>query len=311
MVKSERGSGGMPRAAVIALGVSVVLAAFAGPVILIVAVAAVLLIGGFGILLLPLVLFLVIIQGLPLAGIEDLGNADFDDLTQAERSCEETEALLVESNPDSQADRAERIVNGDGKGQLERVTRGSPSGSACTVPNDMLEDMDEAGSVCDVIGPVTIAAQIMYESQFRTDFVGPNGARGVSQVPTEAFERLAEEGADPLDADVSIDVQGRYLCELAGQVQDLVGTGQAAGSVLDMTLAAYDVGIDAVREAKGVPASEDAQSYVVGVRLWFAPMEGVGPPPRKIPLQNGMVDTGPGIPAPPAQEAAPANSPAV
>lgn len=153
MVKSERGSGGMPRAAVIALGVSVVLAAFAGPVILIVAVAAVLLIGGFGILLLPLVLFLVIIQGLPLAGIEDLGNADFDDLTQAERSCEETEALLVESNPDSQADRAERIVNGDGKGQLERVTRGSPSGSACTVPNDMLEDMDEAGSVCDVIGP--------------------------------------------------------------------------------------------------------------------------------------------------------------
>ncbi|MEV0036448.1 lytic transglycosylase domain-containing protein [Streptomyces sp. NPDC050804] len=244
--------------------------------------------GGLGVLLLPLIVIILFFLGLPTG-------TDFDDLSPAEQRCETAERLLG-AEAEDQAERVQAIFLGDGKG-IPELSPGDDGGGGqsvepCTVPAELFQPIVDAGSVCDVIGPVAIAAQIQYETQFDADFVGPNGAQGISQVPPDIFAEL-NPGGDPFDVEQSIVVQGAYLCSLAEQVQQLVDTGQVTGGVLDLALTAYDVGIDAVREAGGVPATEDSQSYVVGVRSWFAPIEGVGPPPRKIPAQPGLSDSGP------------------
>ncbi|MFJ4634003.1 transglycosylase SLT domain-containing protein [Streptomyces sp. NPDC088847] len=129
---------------------------------------------------------------------------------------------------------------------------------------------------------MTIASQIEYESGFDADFIGLDKARGISQVPQEAFTRIEGEKADPFNARKSIDAQGKYLCELSGQIQDLLDQRKVSGNILDLTLSAYHSGLDSVVQAKGVPSTSDAQKYVTGVRTWFASMEGIGPVPRKL-----------------------------
>ncbi|MEU6375360.1 lytic transglycosylase domain-containing protein [Streptomyces sp. NPDC046909] len=251
------------------------------------AVASIFVMGGFGVLLMPLVILIMLFKGLlP----HDFGGGINTDLTPVERICEDLEAAQ-HTPADQLATRTQQIALGDGLGTLEITPPSSSSPSQpCTVPADLYEAIQDAGSVCDVIGPVTIAAQIQYETGFDADFVGPNGAKGVSQVPTDVFERLHKDG-DPLDAKQSIKAQGAYLCELAAQAQSLIDAGEVTGSVLDLTLAAYDVSMDNIRKEHGVPATEEAQSYVIGVRTWFASMEGIGPPPRTMPDGPGLRDT--------------------
>ncbi|MET7609402.1 lytic transglycosylase domain-containing protein [Streptomyces avermitilis] len=249
-----------------------------------------LIVGGLGVLLLPIVIIFMIFNGLSLAGLGGVGDLH-DDFTPVEQRCEDAERRLVGSG-NFDTDRAEKITLGEGRGDLELSPPESFGGTGsqpCTVPADLYEPIQEAGDICDVIGPVTIAAQIQYESGFDPSFVGSNGAKGISQVPSDVFTQLKGD-ADPTDPEESISAQGQYLCSLAEQVQNMVDRQEVTGNVLDMTLAAYDAGIDAVRQAKGVPATNDSQSYVLGVRTWFAPMEGVGPPPRKLANVQGLRD---------------------
>ncbi|MCX4564467.1 lytic transglycosylase domain-containing protein [Streptomyces phaeochromogenes] len=249
-----------------------------------------LIVGGLGVLLLPIVIIFMIFNGLSLSGLGGVGNVN-EDLSAAEQRCEQAERELVDSdNPD--ADRVAKIISGDGRGVLELSPpdiAGNTGNQPCTVPLDLHKEIQEAGDICDVIGPVTIAAQIQYESGFDADFVGSNGAKGISQVPPDVFTQLRGD-ADPTDSDESILAQGQHLCSLADQVQEMVNRQEVTGNVLDMTLAAYDAGIDAVRQAKGVPATNDSQSYIIGVRTWFASMEGVGPPPRKLANVTSLRD---------------------
>ncbi|CAM5662920.1 hypothetical protein SHIRM173S_03703 [Streptomyces hirsutus] len=56
------------------------------------------------------------------------------------------------------------------------------------------------------------------------------------------------------------------------------GSGQRA-TVLDVTLAAYKVGMDAVIEVGGVPQSNDALGYVAAIRAQFAKYAGIAAPP--------------------------------
>ncbi|MFJ9319414.1 lysozyme family protein [Streptomyces globisporus] len=248
-------------------------------------VVVLIVIGGLGVLLLPLVVLFLIFNGLPLG---DFGGGD-NALTPAEQRCESSERILADAAPQAVADRTREVFLGDGKGLLETAPGQEPV-EPCTVPAELFEPIRLAGQVCDAIGPVVIAAQIQYESGFDRDFVGPDGTRGISQVPDDVFTALRGLDADPADPEESIAAQGDFLCELAGEAQTLIDSGQATGSVLDLTLGAYDVGLDAVRDAGGIPATEEAQSYLIGVRTWFAPMEGVGPPPRTYPDQPGLRD---------------------
>lgn len=155
-----------------------------------------------------------------------------------------------------------------------------------------MDPIQNAGELCGAIGPIVIASQIEKESGFNKTLVGPNGEEGISQLPPEIFKQYGKDDDDngktsALDAEDSIMAQGRYLCELAKQGQQLIDDGviQETGedgtsnTSLDLALAAYDVGMDAVKAAKGVPQTNEAQGYVLAIRAQFAKYQGIGAPP--------------------------------
>ncbi|MDQ0578176.1 lytic transglycosylase domain-containing protein [Streptomyces rishiriensis] len=266
----------------------------AAPVGVALVTGVLILVGGLGVLLFPLVIIYMFFHGLSFSGLGSVGDLN-SGLSDAEQRCETSERANLESDSQSAADRASRIITGDGLGKLEvTLSNGAEyaGGEPCTVPPDLYSVINSAGEVCDAIGPVVIAAQIQYESGFDSKFVGPNGAKGISQVPGDVFKRFQGEDADPFEPKESIAAQGKYLCDLSKQIGEMLERNELTGNLLDLTLTAYDVGIGTVRTAQAVPATNESQSYITGVRTWFATMEGVGPPPRKLAGVPGLRDDG-------------------
>ncbi|MFF5143294.1 lytic transglycosylase domain-containing protein [Streptomyces sp. NPDC013157] len=214
------------------------------PVVLLGGVIVIIVIGGFGVILAPLIALITAFGG----GGGGGGQPSADDLIA--------------------------VFQGDGKGELDPAA----------VPADLVDPIQKAGALCDAIGPTVIAAQIERESNFNRTLVGPDGSQGISQLPPAVFARFGEDedgngktsALDPAD---SILAQGRFLCDLAGQAQQLIDSGAANGSVLDLALVGYDRGLDAVRQARGVPKTNEAQGYVAGVRALLAKYEGLVTPP--------------------------------
>jgi hypothetical protein len=217
-------------------------------------IVVIIIIGGFGVILAPLIAIILFFGG---GGGGGGGSA-----------------------PD--ADTVASVFEGDGKGELDPTT----------VPEGMSGPIQDAGKLCPDIGPVVIAAQIEQESGFNADKVGPNGEQGISQLPPEVFARLGKDDdgnrqVSALDPTDSILAQGRYLCELVEEVRPRAVPGQPMQDVLSLALAAYDVGVGAVREANGVPQTNESQQYVLGIRAQFATYQGIVPPlPSTSPSQT-------------------------
>ncbi|WP_045296270.1 MULTISPECIES: lytic transglycosylase domain-containing protein [Streptomyces] len=242
------------------------------PLALLGALVVIIIIGGFGVLLAPLIALILLFSG---GGGGGDGSAGADD-----------------------ADEVIAVFNGDGKGELD----------TSTVPEDLADPIEEAGGLCEEIGPVVIASQIERESGFNAELVGENGETGISQLPPAVFEKYGEDDDDndetsALDAEDSIMAQGRYLCDLAEEARRMIEANEATGSVLDLALAGYHVGTDAVRAAKGVPQTNEAQGYVLAIRAQFAKYAGVAaPPPGATP--GVTPGTGPGPTGSPSASAA-------
>ncbi|MEU9413145.1 transglycosylase SLT domain-containing protein [Streptomyces sp. NPDC048281] len=166
----------------------------------------------------------------------------------------------------------------DGTGPLE----------ADSVPEDLLQVIRDAGNQCTQIGPIVIAAQIQQVSGWNRSLVGPNGREGISQMPPDKFTKFGEDRDDngktsALDPEDSIMAQGKYLCSLAGDVKQLLNDNAVTGNALDLTLAAYDVGEEAIKQARGVPDTDQVQSYIAGIRGQFALYSGAIKPPDGSP----------------------------
>ncbi|MFE9685392.1 lytic transglycosylase domain-containing protein [Streptomyces sp. NPDC006285] len=165
------------------------------------------------------------------------------------------------------SDKVAEAFASDGKGELIEAS----------VPSEFLKYIQDAGKECDQIGPIVIAAQIQQESMFNAKLVGPDGAEGISQLPPDKFDEFGEDDDDSdetsaLDAGDSIMAQGRYMCSLAKDIDTLVANNELKGKdldKLDLTLAAYHLGLDEVKKAKGVPDHGGAQSYIFAVRTAF------------------------------------------
>ncbi|MEV5952613.1 transglycosylase SLT domain-containing protein [Streptomyces sp. NPDC051987] len=219
------------------------------PLVLLGGVIVIIVIGGFGVVLAPLIALVTAFGGDGGGG----GQPSADDVIA--------------------------VFQGDGKGTLDPAT----------LPADLVDPVEKAGALCDAIGPTVIAAQIERESDFDRNLVGKDGAQGISQLPPAVFERFGKDedgngSTSALDPADSILAQGRFLCDLADQAQQLIDSGVANGSVLDLALVGYDQGLDAVRAAHGVPKTAEAQGYVAGVRSLLAKYEGlVTPPPSPTP----------------------------
>ncbi|MBQ0827507.1 lytic transglycosylase domain-containing protein [Streptomyces tagetis] len=216
------------------------------PVVLVGGAAIVIVIGGFGVLLAPLIALILLFGG---GGGSDAANED----------------LGYE---------IEEVFHGDGKQDLDENT----------VPDDLVDSVKKAGDLCAEIGPIVIASQLESASGFNAGMKGPHGEQGVAQLPPDVFAEYGEDDddndkVDALDTADSIMALGRYMCALAEQAKSAIDAEKVEGSVLDITLAAYKVGMDTVVEAKGVPQTDDAQGYLATVRAQFAKYAGIAAPP--------------------------------
>ncbi|KAF4410156.1 peptidase M23 [Streptomyces sp. Ru87] len=146
----------------------------------------------------------------------------------------------------------------------------------------------KAGSMCEVIGPSVIAAQIEAESGWNPDATSPVGAQGLSQFMPGTWETWGRDDdgngrISPFDPGDAIMAQGRYDCALAKQIGRLKSGGLASGSLLDLTLAAYNAGPGAVQQYGGVPPYTETRAYVARIKSLIAKYADVGKGNESVP----------------------------
>ena len=94
-------------------------------------------------------------------------------------------------------------------------------------------------------------AMIKVESNYTQGAVSHAGAQGLAQLMPDTADYLRVDAADPLE---NLDGGARYLLEQ-----------MAAFGSLDLALAAYNAGPEAVRKYGGVPPYAETQSHIVKV----------------------------------------------
>ncbi|MFI6035103.1 M23 family metallopeptidase [Streptomyces sp. NPDC051315] len=127
----------------------------------------------------------------------------------------------------------------------------------------------EAAAACTVVTPSVLAAQIDQLSGWRNDTGGASGEQGIAGFTDAEWRTWGRDDdgsgtSSPRDQADAIMALGRQDCSLARKVTDLRTEGTVTGDLVDLTLAAYAVGTDAVAEAGGVPAG--ARTYLTEVR---------------------------------------------
>ncbi|MFD7133890.1 M23 family metallopeptidase [Streptomyces sp. NPDC059894] len=127
----------------------------------------------------------------------------------------------------------------------------------------------KAAASCTVVTPSVLAAQIDQLSGWNNDTGGASGEQGIAGFTDAEWRTWGKDDdgngrsspRDPADAVMAL---GRQDCSLAGKVTDLRTEGTVTGDLVDLTLAAYAVGTDAVAGAAGVPAG--AKTYLAEVK---------------------------------------------
>ena len=130
--------------------------------------------------------------------------------------------------------------------------------------------LKKAGALCPEITPAVMASLYSSKNGFKygpgTE-VSPGGGRGPGGFTTAAWTAYGKDG----DGDGKMDIQGvadpvmtsgYRLCELVKQAQSWQQAGEVEGDTVELALAAYDVGPDAVRAAHGVPRDQPAATFV-------------------------------------------------
>lgn len=146
----------------------------------------------------------------------------------------------------------------------------SASTGVANVPAEYEADVIRAGSICQVVTPSVVAAQIDRESGWNPKAVSSAGAQGIAQFMPSTWEAAGRDGdgdgtADVWDAHDAIWSQGNYMCGLAKQVEAAKGSGRLTGDTLQLTLAAYNAGIGSVLKYGTVPPFAQTTDYVRGI----------------------------------------------
>lgn len=135
----------------------------------------------------------------------------------------------------------------------------------------------KAAGACAVLTPSVLAAQIDQLSGWHNDSE-EQGRAGIADFTDAGWHRWGkdEDGngrSSPLDEPDAIMALGRQDCSLAAKVTELRTEGTVSGDLVDLTLAAYAVGEDAVASAGRVPAR--ARTYLGEVKSRLAGYEGL------------------------------------
>ena len=110
------------------------------------------------------------------------------------------------------------------------------------------------------LDPALISAVIRAESAFSPRAVSPKGARGLMQLMPATARRLGVR--QPFDPAENVRGGAAYLSELASRFGE---------TEVDLILAAYNAGEQAVELYKGVPPYRETREYVRRVSTYWSP----------------------------------------
>ncbi|MEU5276965.1 peptidoglycan DD-metalloendopeptidase family protein [Streptomyces asoensis] len=127
----------------------------------------------------------------------------------------------------------------------------------------------KSADACTVVTPSVLAAQIDQLTGWSNVSASGPGAQGIAAFTAADWKTWGKDDdgngrsspTDPADAIMAL---GRQDCSLAAEVTGLRTDGTVNGDLVDLTLAAYAVGTDAVSEAGAVPAG--AKTYLTEVK---------------------------------------------
>lgn len=166
---------------------------------------------------------------------------------------------------------------------------GSPAGSGeglssrAAVPAAFLPWVTRAAALCPLESPALIAAQDRVESGFSTTAVSPTGAVGPAQMLPSTFAVWGRDddgtgAASPTDIADAVMAQGRLMCSLIA----LAAASGYPGGTVQLALAGYNAGWQAVRTYHGIPPYPETTAYVQQVMAtaaaWTATTSPTGAP---------------------------------
>jgi soluble lytic murein transglycosylase-like protein len=123
-----------------------------------------------------------------------------------------------------------------------------------------LEEIDrliDATGARHAVDPALIRAVVTYESGYLANTITTTGAMGLMALMPVTVRYLGVR--DPFDPAENLDGGTRLLAKLARRFDNN----------LDLMLAGYNAGADAVREAQGIPSYRETQDYVRHVRRLY------------------------------------------
>lgn len=128
------------------------------------------------------------------------------------------------------------------------------------VPAEYESWVRQSAGTCDEVNGPLLAAQIEQESNWDPNAVSPIGAQGIAQFLPGTWAAYGTDAngngsTDPFDPPDAIIAQGRYMCDLAGQIADVPADRTTA------MLWAYNAGPEATRAANGQAPTAEADNY--------------------------------------------------
>lgn len=137
----------------------------------------------------------------------------------------------------------------------------------------------KAGSICDGITAPVLAALYSAENGFRygpTAPVSVTGAKGPGQFMPGTWDRYGKDAdgdgiADVLGIADPVMASGNLLCDDYALIEKWKKEGLVEGDTLDLTIAAYNAGVGAVRRSGGMPSGSpdyenQTKPYVAKIR---------------------------------------------
>lgn len=139
------------------------------------------------------------------------------------------------------------------------------------IPPEYVEPIKKAAQVSGLPAPI-VAKQIQAESNFDRHAGSPAGAKGPAQFIDSTWA-VYGNGGDVYDIEDALDAYGRYMRDLAQQVEQYANGDK--GLHVKLTLAAYNAGPGAVAQYKGIPPFTETQNYISkiidGAQVSFSP----------------------------------------
>lgn len=168
--------------------------------------------------------------------------------------------------------------------------------------------LEDAAAHCGGIDAPLLAAQIEAESNWDPRAESPAGAQGIAQFMPATWEAWGYDAdgdgvADVWDPGDAIPSQGRFMCAMHDDIAAAQEDNRLPTEIssMELALAAYNAGLGAVLEYRGIPPFPETQTYVPSImarRSHFAapwgspPIEGYDPVPAVCPGTGNPFEAG-------------------